>query len=125
MTAGERELPTDEECREQNDKRSEWLIETLIARDFDIPEFHALQVEIGARWRADRRQARAGCAAPPREPVAQPVAWEHNNPITGARFMTYEERPQSLLGNRELWNTRPLYAAPVGREGRLGDEHGK
>lgn len=50
------------------EKRSEWLIETLIARDFDIPEFHALQTEIAARWQHDRRRLddaliRAGASA--------------------------------------------------------------
>jgi len=37
-----------------HDERAKWLIETLLARDFDIPEFHALQVEIARRWQKDR-----------------------------------------------------------------------
>jgi hypothetical protein len=48
------------------EKRSEWLIETLIARDFDVPEFHALQTEIAARWRFDRMR-RAGLVEISRE----------------------------------------------------------
>jgi hypothetical protein len=64
----------------EREERDRWLIETLIARDFDIPEFHALQVQIGTRWRiAMDRAERAEAALREAQKDAERYRWLRDN----------------------------------------------